>query len=209
MTPNLVPCDDAVKLIEQSLRQGQHSFLDCSAANLDMLKRDRFELLSAYLDSEVTAAERRQVEELLAHDLDTQRLYKRLLKLRQELRAMPCVEACQPSNQLMEQVLACTCRRTRRLLAWGGFATVLVLASVVSLQWGNRKLMPQVAEAPATQTKMVTRYLKVEPASAVPDNALVIALNRPVLEIPVVYPASNRQSQSKSEPVAKPGIDHE
>jgi len=29
---------------------------------MDMLKRDRFELLSAYLDGEVTAAERQQVE---------------------------------------------------------------------------------------------------------------------------------------------------
>ncbi|MCS6812210.1 MAG: transcriptional regulator [Cyanobacteria bacterium] len=208
MTPNLVPCDDAVKLIGQSLRQGQHSFLDCSAANLDMLKRDRFELLSAYLDSEVTAAERRQVEELLAHDPVTQCLYKRLLKLRQGMRAMPCVETCQSSNQLMEQVLACTYRRTRRLLAWGGFAVVLLLASVASLQLGNRKLIPQVAEAPATETKMVTRYLKVEPSPTVPDNALVIALNRPVLEIPVVNSTSSRL-QLKSEPTTKPAAAHE
>jgi len=30
---------------------------------MDMLKRDRFELLSAYLDGEVTAAQRQQVED--------------------------------------------------------------------------------------------------------------------------------------------------
>lgn len=50
---------------------------------IDMVKRDRFELLSAYLDGELTAAERRQVEELLANDQAVKCLYVRLLKLRQ------------------------------------------------------------------------------------------------------------------------------
>jgi len=35
---------------------------------MDMEKRDCFELLSAYLDGEVTATERRQVEEWLSTD---------------------------------------------------------------------------------------------------------------------------------------------
>lgn len=51
--------------------------------DLDVTKRDRFELLSAYLDGEVAAEERRRVEQWLDEDPDTQCLYQRLLQLRQ------------------------------------------------------------------------------------------------------------------------------
>uniref|UniRef100_A0ACD5GTL5 Anti-sigma factor family protein n=1 Tax=Desertifilum tharense IPPAS B-1220 TaxID=1781255 RepID=A0ACD5GTL5_9CYAN len=54
---------------------GSHSSARWNARNpnssmgaLDMLKRDRFELLSAYLDGEVTASERQQVENWLDTD---------------------------------------------------------------------------------------------------------------------------------------------
>lgn len=52
---------------------------------LDHCKRDTFERLSAYLDGEVTAAERQQVEAWLATDSEAQRLYQRLLNLRQQI----------------------------------------------------------------------------------------------------------------------------
>ncbi|MFM8202724.1 MAG: anti-sigma factor family protein, partial [Dolichospermum sp.] len=52
---------------------------------MDMQKREYFELLSAYLDGEVTATERRQVEQWLSTDASVKCLYKRLLNLRQGL----------------------------------------------------------------------------------------------------------------------------
>jgi len=50
--------------------------------DLDVTKRDRFELLSAYLDGEVSPEERRLVTHWLADDPETQCLYQRLLRLR-------------------------------------------------------------------------------------------------------------------------------
>ncbi|NER78651.1 MAG: zf-HC2 domain-containing protein [Leptolyngbya sp. SIO1D8] len=50
---------------------------------LDVTKRDRFELLSAYLDGEVSPEERRLVMTWLADDPNIQSLYSRLLQLRQ------------------------------------------------------------------------------------------------------------------------------
>lgn len=50
---------------------------------LDVTKRDRFELLNAYLDGEVSAEERRLVMAWLADDPTAQCLYGRLLHLRQ------------------------------------------------------------------------------------------------------------------------------
>jgi anti-sigma factor RsiW len=51
---------------------------------MDMHNRNRFELLNAYLDGEVTADERRQIENWLTTDPQVQCLYARALKLRQK-----------------------------------------------------------------------------------------------------------------------------
>ncbi|MEM9004610.1 MAG: transcriptional regulator [Cyanobacteria bacterium P01_F01_bin.86] len=55
---------------------------------LDVVKRDRYELLSAYLDGEVSPDERRLVMTWLSDDPDAQCLYRRLLHLRQSLHGM-------------------------------------------------------------------------------------------------------------------------
>ncbi len=70
-----------------------------------MLQRDQFELLSAYLDGEVSAAERRQVEELLTHDEKSKQLYARLLQLRDGFQALP-MTASQPVEETVAQVMS-------------------------------------------------------------------------------------------------------
>jgi anti-sigma factor RsiW len=70
-----------------------------------MLQRDQFELLSAYLDGEVSAAERRQVEELLTHDEKSKQLYARLLQLRDGFQALP-LTASQPVEETVAQVMS-------------------------------------------------------------------------------------------------------
>ena len=56
---------------------------------MNMYQRDRFELLSAYIDGEVTAAERGQIEQWLTIDPEVQCLYARVLKLRPLWSMMP------------------------------------------------------------------------------------------------------------------------
>ncbi len=60
----------------------------------------RFELLSAYLDDEVTADERKLVAQWLTEDAHTQQMYQRLLMLRQAIRTAPVPE--QPPLQITE-----------------------------------------------------------------------------------------------------------
>jgi len=203
MTPNSIPCDDALKSFGQSLSKDHLNSLDCSSASLDMLKRDRFELLSAYLDSEVTAAERRQVEEWLAHDPVTQCLYKRLLQLRSEMRSLPCTEATQPKDQLMEQVLARTCQRTRQLLAWSGVAAVLLITSVASFQLDDRS-RPQMAESPSDRPDIASTSTQATTQGNQADNALRIALNHPVVNIPKAQ-SPLTDTMLKSGPMVEPG----
>lgn len=142
-----------------------------SADALDNLKRDRFELLSAYLDGEITAAERRQVETWLSEDPTIQQLYARLLKLRQGLRHMPIPAAEQPVEETVDQVFSQLRRRPTRVLTWGGMA---IAAAFVTALFGNvggiERAAHQFAEAPGSDV--------------VSSDALMIALDRPILEIP-------------------------
>lgn len=133
-----------------------------SRDDIDMLKRDRFELLSAYLDGEVTAAERRQVEDWLANDPEIQRLYGRLLKLRQGLHTLPVPPSEQPAEQNLQQVYGRLNRRRNRAMGWGGAAIAALFIGALSGVLPSRQSI-QIAKSP-------------EP--------LMVALNTPVVEIP-------------------------
>jgi anti-sigma factor RsiW len=139
---------------------------------LDNLKRDRFELLSAYLDGEVTAAERRQVEDWLQTDPVVQRLYSRLLKLRQGMRTLPIPAPEQSAEQAAQQVFSRLDRRPKIALAWAGVAIAATFVGVLSnvFSSGYQSPAPQVADFPAVPDVSTT--------------ALMIAVDRPVIEIP-------------------------
>jgi hypothetical protein len=164
--------------------QGQDSSNGVSSAALDnLMKRDRFELLSAYLDGEVTADERRQVEEWLRSDLTTQHLYTRLLKLRQGLRTLPVPASQQPVEQVVQQVSARLEHKPKRIL-WGGLAIAALLVGAVAGTLPRNDWMPQLATAPKAQ-------------QAIPQNGLMIALDRPVIEIPKAPVSSPRPETYK------------
>lgn len=141
-----------------------------STGAMDMLKRDSFELLSAYLDGEVTADERRQVENWLENDPEIQRLYGRLLKLRQGLRAMPVPPARQPVEQTVQQVFARLDRRPKIARFWGGAAIAALFISALS------------GVLPSSQSP--ERQMALSPQQQVLPETLMVALNTPVVEIP-------------------------
>lgn len=69
-----------------------------------MYKRDCFEL-GAYLDSEVTASEQRQIEDWVTTDPGAQSLYARVLQLCQQRQRMPMPAAHSPVSGTAGQVL--------------------------------------------------------------------------------------------------------
>jgi anti-sigma factor RsiW len=148
-----------------------------SAVGVDV--HDRFELLSAYIDGEVTATERRQVEAWLATDPAMQRLYSRLMKLHQAFEALPEPEPQQSSQQIAEAVFDRVERRSRRRWLAGGVAAVVTLAvgALALLVPGERSLMPQMAEDAATDQPVATTNSNQEPL-------LLIALEKPLVDIP-------------------------
>lgn len=95
-----------------------------------MHKRDRFELLSAYVDGEVTAAEGRQIEDWLTIDPEVQRLYARVLKLRQRWRTMPVLPEGQPVERTVRQVFPRLNKRRKMDVVGGVLRSLLCLSAL-------------------------------------------------------------------------------
>lgn len=128
---------------QKDLQSGDGRHTNELTGAIDMVKRDRFELLSAYLDGEVTAAERKQVEEWLDTDLTVQYLYARLLKLRQGVRTLP-VPQQQSSQETAEQVLARVQRRSRLVWLSGAAVAACAIGAMSGLLGESR--IPQFAQ---------------------------------------------------------------
>ncbi len=150
---------------------------------MDMVKRDRFELLSAYLDGEVTAVERKQVEQLLVADPSVQKLYNRLLKLRQGLRTLPIPQPEQPLEKTVEKVLERLQRRRLRLASlFGGTAIAACVFGAVSGLFNGETNSIQFAQQPIQKAN---EQIKQSPAQAnVVSSPLMVAINNPVIPIP-------------------------
>ncbi|ACK64434.1 putative transmembrane anti-sigma factor [Rippkaea orientalis PCC 8801] len=136
---------------------------------------ERFELLSAYLDGEVTAEERQQVQQWLDTDPQFHQLYCKLSRLQREIPTLPVPSSPVSSEQLSQGVFRSIDRqnRTKRLTMCGGIAiATLIVGAISSLSVRNGALSPRFADIAPQLTEK-----EAEP--------LTIALNRPVVEIPL------------------------
>ncbi|MEA5509969.1 anti-sigma factor [Crocosphaera sp. UHCC 0190] len=138
---------------------------------------ERFELLSAYLDGEVTATERKQVQQWLDTDPQFHHLYKQLLRLQREIPTAPVPHSPVTAEQLSERVFDAVDdqQRSRRGVLVGGLAIAAIVVGAVShLGLRDGFLSPRYAEN------------LTNPQGE--GEALTIALNRPVVDIPPTVP---------------------
>ena len=132
---------------------------------------ERFELLSAYLDGEVTASERKQVEGWLVSDPAFQRQYRQMQQLHSAFPRMT-VPSSQSAAALTKGVFAKLDRQRNHRLFWiGGSAIAATLVAAVAglgglFGDGNSQLQfaANKANIPAP---------------------LMVALNDPILEMPI------------------------
>ncbi|MBW4599234.1 MAG: transcriptional regulator [Calothrix sp. FI2-JRJ7] len=166
---------------------------------MDMVKRDRFELLSAYLDGEVTATERKQVEEWLVNDQSVKTLYTRLLKLRQSLRTLPIPESQQPVEETVEQVLGKLKRRRLKLAGlFGGAAIAACAFGALSGIFSGDSRVIQFASQPVSQP------IATKPNAS--SKTLMVALNQPIFPIPKTEVAPNPVERQRQTPDAENGL---
>ncbi len=129
---------------------------------------ERFELLSAYIDGEVTAQERKQVQQWLDSDPEFHELYKQLLRVQRETPALRVPESSVSVDDLSQGVFDTIDRqdgRKRGLLASGIGIAAVIVGSFVHISSPDG-LFPRYARTEGDKT------------------ALTIALNRPAVEIP-------------------------
>ncbi|MDB9372264.1 anti-sigma factor family protein [Nodularia sphaerocarpa] len=192
------PFDDRSHWLDsEDLFNGKGQHTNESTGAMDMVKRDRFELLSAYLDGEVTAAESRQVEEWLKNDASVQRLYSRLLHLRRGLRTIPVPAAQEPPEVTAQQVLQRVRRRSRPIWAFGGAALAACVIGAVSgwLPGGEFKTLQLAQQPPVEPTQSTTKPV-------ISTSPLMVALNNPVIEIPKAAIASPEESVNLDQPLS-------
>lgn len=148
-------------------------------------EEERFELLSAYLDDEVTAEERQQVAQWLMDEPHTLQMYQRLLMLRQAIRtapvqAQPPLQVPTPPRQSWGPLSSPALRRTVV------FALAIALLSCLS-QLSTTSGRQQLQEA--------WQYIK-----ALPEGTLLELAITP-RELPVKHtPGSNDISAPRSNP---------
>jgi anti-sigma factor RsiW len=103
------------------------------ALDLAGMDGDRFELLSAYLDGEVSPAERQQVKAWLDSDPQTQQLYQRLLKLRQGWQQAPAPTSIISVDDLAQKIFDRVeqPKKKRKVLYWAGGAIAALFAGAL------------------------------------------------------------------------------
>lgn len=150
------------------------STLDCDAAlSIDF---DRFELLSAYLDGEVTPAERAEVEGWLAQDPAVQKLYANLTGVQVRTKSMPVRQAVSPEQTLTAVMQRLDHRRRRLWVVSGSAIAATITAAITALTGGFSGPMLQLANqrvgdrAPLSIASSLQKAPTVAPPQVSPDD---------------------------------------
>lgn len=164
---------------------GNQTHNNYAQGNVTTMTCDRFEMLSAYLDGEVTAAERRQVEDWLVNDPATKALYSRLLGMQHSFQSMPVPASEQSAQELAAKVLQRVERKPKRMIVWGGCAIAALFVAVVSGVGGGRQFAPQFAQSPGNlESEGLVVALNEPMVEIINPNDLILGVDAPVVEIP-------------------------
>ena len=170
---------------------------------LDVTKRDRFELLSAYLDGEASPEERRLVLTWLADDPNAQCLYRRLLHLRRGFQGI-YQTAWQYDNRESTAVAVIGKLNYRfRLTCMAGLTAAAVafigIFSGVSNYSIERFVLLQPS-APSSDSDRDSLEIALDhPPITIPKSA--VSTSNPTMEIPMeaALPQSRMSKTSESE----------
>lgn len=151
--------------------------------DIKTIEFDRFELLSAYLDGEATAAERKQVETWLATDPEFNQCYQQLLQMQRGFQSIS-IPTSVPVEQTIDKVMA-RVERKPKFVTWAtvGTAAAVAVAAITGLFSGGELLVPQTAQSPEPVDNS-TVAVNSQPDNLKPSD-LLIAIERSPVDIPV------------------------
>jgi anti-sigma factor RsiW len=125
-----------------------------------------FELLSAYLDGEVTPEERHLVQQQLDHNPEAKKLYNQLLRLQQDVNHIPTpsLDVSLLEKQVFQKLDR---KRNKRLVIVGSSLLALLTWGLGWLFWSDPRSIQTAYE------------------SASSSEPLILALNHPLVDLPV------------------------
>lgn len=136
------------------------------------LTAERFELLSAYIDGELTSTQSNQVKVWIDADPETKQLYVRLLNLQGQMQHSAAPASEKPIEEITAGVFCSIDRRHRqRRLVWGAGA---IAASAMAIITG---IVPGIF-APTLRTADTETTPIARPVM------LAVAVNKPAIDIP-------------------------
>lgn len=160
--------------------------------NEDLLFDEKFELLSAYIDGEVTPQERKQVQSWIDDDPEFKQTYLGLIRLQNALPQVPVPPAID-ADLLAQKVFAKLEQenRWRGIWFWGSVTTAAVVVAAYSSILG-KPFDPSLNQA------------NLDPAIvAMDEDPLMIAIHEPMFEVLTkVDPGHGHQNEG-----AEQGVD--
>lgn len=172
MTPKIKSHDAPRELTPKGFSEGEVCHREKIAMGLSKrIEGEIYELLSSYIDGEATAAERRQVNQLLDNNPEVKCLYLQLRQLGQKLQGTPVPQKEEESvtETVKRFFWILDSRRRRGAAALAGSAIAAVFMAAIPGIIPSESASSQMALVPEAQ-----------PAS----EELTIALNKPIVVIP-------------------------
>ncbi|NJL46021.1 MAG: zf-HC2 domain-containing protein [Leptolyngbyaceae cyanobacterium SM2_3_12] len=145
---------------------------------LDVLKRDRFELLSAYLDGEVTPEERQLVLVWLNNDPKAKGLYNRLLCLRKGFREGPSAPPCGDPEATVAGVFKCLNQRFQLVTMAGLGVAVIGTLNLLSGSPSSQSLWQRGLVSQPESLKIALD----QPAFPIPEPSLVVPVDSQTIQ---------------------------
>ena len=141
---------------------------------------ERFELLSAYIDGELTEAEEQLVEQWLSDDVDFRRIYLQQMKLRQSLIDLPVPVATNSSAKketeiMIDRVFAEIDKRSQRR-KWKIAGIGISVAAVVGVFGSLFTLSSSPQFSPVANS--------VKSPAPVVEEPVLIAIEEPLVPLP-------------------------
>ncbi len=147
------------------------------------MQRDRFELLSAYIDHEVTADERRQVEAWMADDANFAAMHRRMVKLQRGFQALPTPVATEHVDVTIAQVLKKVDRPRANWKVLSG-AGAIAAAAVAAFAILPGLFNPSPSTQFASQSTPTTNAVNSDPSDMPQALTVAVALDQPTFVTP-------------------------
>lgn len=161
---------------------------------------ERFELLSAYLDNELSASERKQVEQWLDTDTEMQQQFNALSALSQSFQSMPAPAT--NTDELLDAVFAEVERKPPVLKTAGITAAIIAAVGALGALFSGNTLVPRLAdsgsEVNSSSETPINTVLSTDiipgDIESIDTDSLMLVLDAPPVDIPVVDNASFTQT---------------